>query len=63
MAGGEAGEGGGKERLDPGAEMVKGQVNICTVAQANPEGLAVDGMPRCGAEERVNVCRCLAPPS
>ena len=43
--------------------MPKGQVNLCTMAQANPAGLAVDGMPRCGAEERVNVCHCLAPPS
>lgn len=64
VAGGEAGEGGGEERLDPGAEMVTGQVNLCTVARVSPEGLAADGMmPRRGAEERVNVCRCQARPS
>ena len=63
MAGGEAGEGGGEERLDPGAEMVEGQVNLHAVAQVNPEGLAVDGTPRRGAEGRVSVCPCQAPPS
>ena len=55
VAEGEVGE-GGEERLDPGAEMVTGQVKLCTVARVSPEGLAADAKAWCrGKSERVPV--------